>query len=65
MLERDFQKQVINFLKEKNIYYIKVWRRWIPTCWYSRHINMFKREIYSNRIKKRKWKTNSFTETQH
>ncbi len=25
MLERDFQKQVIKFLKDYNIYYIKVW----------------------------------------
>lgn len=25
MLERDFQKQVIEFLKRHNIYYIKVW----------------------------------------
>ncbi len=25
MLEKDFQKQVIKFLKEHNIYYIKVW----------------------------------------
>lgn len=25
MLERDFQKKVIKFLKDNNIYYIKVW----------------------------------------
>ncbi len=25
MLEKDFQKQVIEFLKQHNIYYIKVW----------------------------------------
>lgn len=25
MLEKDFQKQVIKFLKDNNIYYIKVW----------------------------------------
>lgn len=31
MLEKDFQKQVINFLKEHKIYYIKVWGRRIST----------------------------------
>ncbi len=25
MLEKDFQKQVVEFLKQHNIYYIKVW----------------------------------------
>lgn len=25
MLEKDFQKQVIEFLKQHNIYYIKIW----------------------------------------
>lgn len=25
MLEKDFQKQVIEFLKRHNIYYIKIW----------------------------------------
>jgi len=43
MLEKDFQNEVIKFLKQNNIYYIKVWRWRFPKSRYSRHFNLFKR----------------------
>lgn len=53
MLERDFQKQVIKFLKEHNIYYIKVWGRRLPTFRHTRFNIVSKRKIHSNRAKGR------------
>lgn len=48
MLEKDFQSEVIKFLKSQNIYYIKVWRRRISKSWNTRYHNLFKRIIYSS-----------------
>ena len=53
MLEKDFQNEVIKFLKQHNIYYIKVWRWGISTSRNTRHNNMSKRKIFSNRTKNR------------
>lgn len=53
MLEKDFQKQVIEFLKQHNIYYIKIWRWRLSTFRNTGPNNMFKRQIYGNRTKNR------------
>lgn len=55
MLERDFQKQVIKFLKEHNIYYIKIWGGGYQRSRHSRFNIMFKRKVCSNRAKERRW----------
>lgn len=52
MLEKDFQNEVIKFLKTHNIYYIKVWGGGFQRARYTRFNNLLKRKIYSNRIKK-------------
>lgn len=59
MLEKEFQNKVIQFLKQHDIYYIKVWGGGFQRARYTRLNNLFKRKIYSNRIKKRN------TENQH
>ncbi len=59
MLEKDFQNDVIKFLKQHNIYYIKVWGGGFQRARHTRFNNLLKRKISSNRIKKRN------TENQH
>ena len=53
MLERDFQKQVIKFLKEHNIYYIKIWGGGYQRSRNTRFNIVFKRKIRSSRTKDR------------
>jgi len=66
MLEKDFQnKYVIPFLKQNNIYYIKIWGGRISTCRYTGHHNLFKWIIHSNRIENRCRKTNCITAMEH
>lgn len=52
MLEKDFQNEVVKFLKKYNIYYIKIWGRRLSKGRYSRFNNLLKGKIHSNRIKK-------------
>ena len=52
MLEKEFQNKVIQFLKQHDIYYIKVWGGGFQRARYTRFDNLFKGKIYSNRIKK-------------
>ena len=53
MLEKEFQNEVIKFLKEQNIYYIKIWRWRLSTFRNTRFNYMLKRKIHSNRAKDR------------
>ena len=51
MLEKDFQNEVIKFLKKNSIYYIKVWGGGFQRARYTRFNNLFKGKICSYRIK--------------
>lgn len=59
MLEKDFQNEVIKFLKQHDIYYIKIWGGGFQRARYTRHHNLLKRKVYSCWVKKRN------TENQH
>lgn len=65
MLEKDFQKEVIEFLKQHNIYYIKIWGGGFQRAGIPDIIICLKGKFLAIELKTETRKTNSPAITQH
>lgn len=65
MLEKDFQSEVIKFLKKQNIYYIKVWGGGFQKAGIPDLIICLKGKFLAIELKNEIRKTKSFTTIQH